>query len=99
MNEYNTVSPSKHPGCPGTYSNHLVTETFTRSNCGSTYSGGDITFSVPAAKYTSSRSQADADAQAEAALLTHRQTYADAHGASNDLRNDLLSINAKQGFG
>jgi hypothetical protein len=78
--EYNNVSASKRNGCPNTYSNHLISETFTRANCGSNYLGGNITVTVPSGAYTSVISQADADAQAENYLLASGQTNADATG-------------------
>jgi hypothetical protein len=81
MYEYNNVSPAKQNGCPGTYSNGLVAEVFTRSNCGAGYQGGAATYTVPAGRYSSSLSQADADAQVETDVLTNGQGYADGAGS------------------
>lgn len=81
MNEYNTVSALKQTGCPASFSNPAISETFTRNNCGAGYQGGDITFTVPAAKYTSTVSQADVDIKAEVDLLSNGQTYANSNGA------------------
>ncbi|MDR3713341.1 MAG: DUF5977 domain-containing protein [Puia sp.] len=91
MYEYNNVSSAKQNGCPGTYYNNLITETFTRSNCGSTFLGGDVTFTEPANKYSSVYSQSDADMQAEMDLMTNGQAYADANGSCT-----LLYYNAAQ---
>ncbi|WP_133055362.1 DUF5977 domain-containing protein, partial [Niastella koreensis] len=74
MYEYNNVSIQN--GCPGSYTNHQITEIFTKSNCGSGYVGGDVPYTVPANKYTSAISQADADAQAEQEILTQGQQQA-----------------------
>ena len=80
MYEYNNVSIQN--GCPGSYTNHQIIEIFTKSNCGSGYVGGDVTYTVPANKYTSAISQADADAQAEQEILTLGQQQADNAGAA-----------------
>ncbi len=81
MYEYNTVSPAKQNGCPGTYSSHLAQETFTRSNCAAGYKGTDVTFTVPAAKYSSALSQQDADIKAELDLLTNGPAFAITNGS------------------
>jgi hypothetical protein len=80
MFEYNTVS-NKQSGCPGTYSNNKISEIFTKNNCGSGYIGSDITYTVPAAKYSSSISQADADQKAETEINTNGQTDANTNGS------------------
>jgi YD repeat-containing protein len=80
MFEYNNVSEAKLNGCPGTYSNKLITEKFVRSNCASGYVGDTIPYSVPAAMFTSTISQDDADDQAENYLLIHGPDEAIASG-------------------
>jgi hypothetical protein len=80
MYEFNVVSAAKSTGCPASYSNHAVSELVNRNNCGAGYQGGNVTYTVPAAKYTSTISQQDADMQAEIYLLTNEQTYANANG-------------------
>jgi YD repeat-containing protein len=79
MYEYN--SASKQNGCPGTYYSRLTTETFTKSNCGAGYIGSEVTYTVPANKYTSTISQEDADAKVDNELFTLGQAYADANGS------------------
>ncbi len=79
--EYNTVSAAKQTGCPVTFSNHLVSETFTRNNCGAGYVGGDYTYSVPSGRYTSTFSQFLADMVADNDLLNNGQNAANANGA------------------
>lgn len=81
MYEYNNVSAAKQNGCPGIYYNRLISETFTKDNCGSGYLGGEVTYTVPANTYSSALSQADADAQAEAQLLANGQSYANTNGS------------------
>lgn len=80
MHEYNNVSAARQNGCPGIYYNHLITEVFTRNNCGTGYQGSEVVYTVPANTYSSSISQEDADAQAENYLLTNGQTYANTNG-------------------
>lgn len=80
MHEYNNVSASKQKGCPGTYSNYLISEIFVRNNCGAGYQGDSVVYTVAANTYSSSLSQEDADAQAEHNLLTNGQAYANANG-------------------
>lgn len=78
--EYNNISPAKQTGCPASYSNHLISEIFVRSNCSSGYQGSAVTYTVPAGLYSSSKSQFDADIQAELNLLTNGQNYANSNG-------------------
>lgn len=78
MYEYNNISAKKQMGCPGTYTNNLIAETFIKSNCSAGYAGDTVIYSVPAGKYTSIISQADADAQAENEILNLGQVTADA---------------------
>ncbi len=80
MYEYNNVSAARQTGCPASYSNHVLSETVTPSNCSAGYQPGSVTFTVPANKYTSTVSQIDADIQAEIDLLLNGQTYANANG-------------------
>lgn len=92
MYEYNNISAARQNGCPTTYYNRLISETFTKSGCGTGYLGGNITYTVPANKYTSAISQEDADAKAESELFEKGQTAADATGSCILLYyNDLQS--------
>jgi hypothetical protein len=79
--EYNNVSAAKQNGCPASYSNHFISESFTRSNCDTGYQGGTVTYTVAAGIYTSTISQFDADLKAELYLLTNAQNYANANGS------------------
>ena len=79
--EYNNVSSARQNGCPGTYTNNLITENFTRSNCNAGYQGGDVSYTVPAGRYTSAVSQTQADAQAEMDLLVNGPANANANGS------------------
>ena len=79
--EYNTVSAAKQTGCPVSYSNHLISELITRSNCSAGYRGGGVTYTVAAGTYTSTISQFDADMKAEVYLLTNGQNYANTNGS------------------
>lgn len=77
MYEYNYA---KQTSCPVTYTNNLITETFTKDNCGAGYIGGNVTYSIPAAKYSSTISQADADQKADNELATYGQAHANTNG-------------------
>jgi hypothetical protein len=91
MYEYNTVS-NKQSGCPTVYYNNYITETFTKENCQSGYTGGNITYSIPANKYSSNRSQLEADKQAENEINALGQAYANNNGACLQLfRNAAVS--------
>ncbi|MFN8291662.1 MAG: DUF5977 domain-containing protein [Chitinophagaceae bacterium] len=90
MYEYNNVSLAKQNGCPGTYYNKLISETFTRNNCGPGYLGGDYTYTVPANSFSSIISQADADAQAEALIIANGQNQANQYGTCTLLYYNTL---------
>ncbi|HEU4471642.1 MAG TPA: DUF5977 domain-containing protein [Flavisolibacter sp.] len=81
MYEYNSISPAKQNGCPGIYYNRLISEKFTKSNCGPGYMGTEYTVTVPANAYTSALSQADADAQADEYLQANGQNLANTYGS------------------
>jgi hypothetical protein len=89
--EYNNVSAAKQTGCTSSYSNNLISEIFTRSNCSTGYQGGTVTFTVPAGAYTSSVSQEDADTKAEMYLSANAQNYANANGSCS-----LIYYNTQQ---
>ena len=63
-----------------TFSNVVKTGVFTRNNCSAGYTGSSVTYTVPAAAYTSTISQADADAQAQSDINANGQTYANTNG-------------------
>ena len=81
MYEYNNVSAAKLTGCPSTFTNPLVSEQFTRSNCGAGYQGGTVTYTVAAGTYSSTASQLDVDIQAELNLLLNGPGYANTNGS------------------
>jgi hypothetical protein len=85
MYEYNNVSAAKQNGCPGVYYNRLVSEVFTRNNCGAGYLPGRKVYSIAANTYSSTLSQADADAQAENFLLANGQAFANANAICTTL--------------
>ena len=93
MYEYNTVS-NKQSGCPGTYYNRLISEIFTKNNCSSGYIGGNVTYIIPANKYSSAISQADADQKAENELITDGQNKANTEGTCiQTWKNQAMSQN------
>jgi YD repeat-containing protein len=62
------------------YYNAAASQSFTRNNCQSGYTGSTVTYTVPAGTYTSTISQADADAKAQADIAANGQAYANANG-------------------
>lgn len=66
--------------CNSIYKNVVYNQSFTRNNCGSGYTGGSVTYTVPANTYVSTISQADADAKAQADALLNGQNYANVNG-------------------
>jgi hypothetical protein len=101
MLEYNNVSAAKQNGCPGIYYNKAITETFVKSNCGSGYAGMDISYTIPANKYSSPLGQWHADILAEQELLVYGQVNADNTSATtgcafiwyNDLKSQTFTTN------
>ena len=81
MYEYNNVSAAKQQGCPGTYNNRLISETFTRNNCTGNTIGGTYVYTIAANTYSSTISQADADAKAENQLMTLGQSTANSNAS------------------
>lgn len=63
-----------------TYPNTALSQVFTRNNCGSGGTGGNVTFSVAAGQFNSNISQADANAQAQSYMNANGQSYANANG-------------------
>lgn len=78
MYEYNQKS-NENP-CGVVFQNLTVREVFARNNCGPGYLGGNIEYTIPAGKYTSTRSQAEVDALVEKELAAAAQNYANANG-------------------
>lgn len=66
--------------CNSIFKNVAYSQNFTRNNCGSGFTGGTVTYTVPANTYVSTISQADADAKAQADALLNGQNYANANG-------------------
>lgn len=65
---------------PVTYYSKEFTGQFTRNNCPADNTPGQITFTVPAGKHTSTTSQAAADAKAEADFKVNGQAAANTNG-------------------
>jgi len=72
---------------PLAYWNQAISQVFTRNNCGTGYTGGQVAYTIPANTYSSSFSPADADAQAQADVNTNGQAYANANGACDPTCN------------
>ena len=79
MYEYNIIR--KQQGCPQSFSNLAVSETYTKDDCGTGYVGTDVIYTIPAGKYTSTISQDEVDQQVQNELDTYAQTYANTNGS------------------
>ncbi|MDX2048315.1 MAG: DUF5977 domain-containing protein [Chitinophagaceae bacterium] len=79
MYEYNTAA-NMQTSCPATYYNKTVTEVFTKDDCGTGFIGSNVTYTVPANKYSSTISQAAVDLLVEDELNNYGQAYANANG-------------------
>jgi hypothetical protein len=78
MYEYNYA---KQTGCPANYSNNAISEVFTKNDCIPGNIGSEVTYNIPAGKYTSSISQADADQKVQNELNANGQIYANTSGS------------------
>ena len=58
-----------------------LSQTFTRNNCVSGFTGTAVTYTVPSGKYRSIVSQADANAMAQNDMNANGQNYANANGS------------------
>lgn len=69
-------------GCPDNpvYTSAVYTRTITRNNCAAGYQPGDVVYTVPAGKYSSTISQSDANQQAVNEADLYGQAYANANG-------------------
>jgi len=83
MHEYNNVSGNKQNGCPGMYYNKAIAETFVKSNCSTGYAGKNISYTIPANKYSSPLGQWYADMLAQQELLVYGQVNADNTSSAN----------------
>ncbi|MBU8883506.1 hypothetical protein KSK37_10465 [Kaistella sp. DKR-2] len=89
---FNSLSPSL------LHFNTIQEQTFTRSNCGIGYTGGQFTYSVPANRYSSFISQIDADQKAIGEITLNGQVMANQLGECIEnlscgfLKNPSLSV-------
>lgn len=66
-----------------TYYNVQRSSTFTKNNCASGTVGSQVTYTVPAGRYSSTVSQGDADARAQSDINANGQSYANTNGTCN----------------
>lgn len=79
------------------YYNTAMSGTFTRNNCPSGQTGTQVTYSVPAGRYSSVVSQADANAQAQAEINANGQNYANQNGNCVAAGNNV-NISVRAGY-
>ncbi|HWB27598.1 MAG TPA: DUF5977 domain-containing protein [Chitinophagaceae bacterium] len=72
------------------YFNVAKSGTYTRNNCGTGYTGSQVTYTVAAGTY-SATSQAAADALAQNDVNTNGQSYANAHGTCTAVTNPTIT--------
>jgi hypothetical protein len=75
------------------YYNVAKNGNFTRSNCGNGYTGSTVTYTVPAAKYSSTASQTAADQLAQNDVTANGQAYADSVGTCTASFGDIYASN------
>ncbi|MBB3187859.1 DUF5977 domain-containing protein [Microbacter margulisiae] len=78
---------------PQKYYNSEQSAVFTKSGCSAGYTPTQVTYTVPAAKYTSVISQADADQQALNDINSNGQAYANANGSCSPNMNNIYLTN------
>jgi hypothetical protein len=75
------------------YYNVAKSQTFTRNNCGSGYTGGTVTYTVAANTYASLISQGAADTLALNDIAANGQNYANTNGTCNSSGVTITSTN------
>ncbi len=73
------------------YYNTAQSGTFTRNNCGSGYTGGQVTYTVPAGTYVSYSSQSDANQSAINDVNANGQTYANNNASCTPIQTDVFA--------
>jgi hypothetical protein len=77
------------------FRNSLVSQVFTKNDCGEGYEGSSVTYTIPANTYGSSSSSSDADQQAQADINYYGQAYANAHGTCSCTVNSCSGVGKK----
>jgi hypothetical protein len=86
---------SGQSGDCNTYYNVGQSGNFTRNNCGSGYTGSQVTYTVPAGTYSSTVSQTDANTQAQNDVSANGQAYANANGTCIPASVNVQGYNTK----
>lgn len=90
MYEYNQKANVN--SCNAVFQNLAVNEIFTKNDCPAGFKGSEVTFTIPAGKYTSTISQEDVDAKVEVDISTNGQSFANANGTCIQVfTNDAMS--------
>jgi YD repeat-containing protein len=84
-----------HGTCSYIYHNVEKSGIFTRNNCGSGYTGGQVAYTVPAGTYSSLVSQADADQKAQDDINANGQNYANTNGSCTAICTNCTGENKK----
>lgn len=74
------------------YGNAIQSTDFTRTDCGSSYTGGTVTYTVPGWTYTSTISQEDANQQAVNDVNANGQAYANANGTCTPINPVTITL-------
>jgi YD repeat-containing protein len=75
------------------FTNAPLSRTYTRNNCGAGYTGSNVTYTVPAGKY-SATTQAAADQLAATDTATNGQNYANTNGTCTSTNFDITTPNS-----
>ncbi|MFC4231491.1 DUF5977 domain-containing protein [Parasediminibacterium paludis] len=96
---YYNSSPTACANTPVFY-NQALSQTFTKNNCGPSYRGGTIAYTVAPNTYSSTLSQADADNQAQNDIATNGQNYANNNASCtlNTVYAKLTLANSSESF-
>jgi len=81
-------------GSCSVFTNAAESRTYTTS-CGTGYTGGTVTYTVPAGKYYSTLSQADANGKASADTAANGQNYANSFGTCTPISYNITGSDSK----
>jgi len=78
--------------CKLVYKSTAITGNFQKNDCGTGYAGSMVSYTVPAAQFTSLVSQADANNQAQTYLSANGQIYANANGSCTKINTITFNV-------
>ena len=94
----NTYNYGANPLATGLYYNAELSQSFTRTGCGTGYAGTQVGYTVPAGAYSSSISQTDADQKASNDISANGQNYANAFGSCVSTATSTVTVSLDDGM-